>query len=404
MIVSNLFDDCWKGYKQVGGKKKGGKMVPNCVPVDETRRDPSELFKPNDASLDDLHHKFIPGWTMLDHHILEKTYVFVDDDTAEQFIDVVNDFSDSMDHNAVITQDNTEVKLQITTNDVKGLTILDFEFALRADVASKELDGYAKGHPTNAVNETALNPKNRIDDFYAKMKTLQDLELDPQVDKAVVQQRKLDLKREFDKLNEDLRDWFGKGKKGGAGGGGWDRYNTKGERIGKCGDKKPGEGKPKCLSKSKAAALRAKGGKKAISNAVKRKRAKDPQTDRPGTGNKPKNVSNNINEGKVLDAFKKSALAGALVSALIVSPAQADSMTDNPVKEPVPQTQEQEREAFKGALTIFRSIMNMKKYGKEGLEGEAREELMNILKSIQGHPNQTKIVPIVKDIIKTEKT
>ena len=51
-----------------------------------------------------------------------------------------------------------------------------------------------------------------------------------------------------DVINEDLRDWFGKGKKGGAGGGGWDRYNTKGERIGKCGDRKPGEGKPKCLS------------------------------------------------------------------------------------------------------------------------------------------------------------
>ena len=25
---------CWKGYKQVGTKKKGGKDVPNCVPED----------------------------------------------------------------------------------------------------------------------------------------------------------------------------------------------------------------------------------------------------------------------------------------------------------------------------------------------------------------------------------
>ena len=25
-------DPCWKGYKQVGMKKKGGKEVPNCVP------------------------------------------------------------------------------------------------------------------------------------------------------------------------------------------------------------------------------------------------------------------------------------------------------------------------------------------------------------------------------------
>lgn len=89
-------------------------------------------------------------------------------------------------------------------------------------------------------------------------------------------------------INEDLRAWFGKGKKGGAGGGGWDRYNTKGERIGKCGDAKPGEGKPKCLSKSRAASLRASGGKKAIANAVKRKKANDPNPDRRG---KAKNVN-----------------------------------------------------------------------------------------------------------------
>ena len=28
-------DPCWVGYKQVGMKKKGGKMVPNCVPANE---------------------------------------------------------------------------------------------------------------------------------------------------------------------------------------------------------------------------------------------------------------------------------------------------------------------------------------------------------------------------------
>ena len=90
-------------------------------------------------------------------------------------------------------------------------------------------------------------------------------------------------------LDEDLRAWFGKGKKGGAGGGGWDRYNAKGERIGKCGDAKKGEGKPKCLSKSRAASLRAKGGKKAIAAAVRKKRREDPNKNRRG---KAKNVSN----------------------------------------------------------------------------------------------------------------
>ena len=31
-----LSEACWDGYKQVGMKDKGGKMVPNCVPVEES--------------------------------------------------------------------------------------------------------------------------------------------------------------------------------------------------------------------------------------------------------------------------------------------------------------------------------------------------------------------------------
>ena len=98
-----------------------------------------------------------------------------------------------------------------------------------------------------------------------------------------------DLDNREKEIEENLRAWFGKGKKGGAGGGGWDRYNTKGERIGKCGDRKKGEGKPKCLSKARAASLRASGGKKAIAAAVRRKRKKDKNPERRG---KAINVSN----------------------------------------------------------------------------------------------------------------
>ena len=31
-LTDILNEDCWKGYKQIGGKMKNGKMVPNCVP------------------------------------------------------------------------------------------------------------------------------------------------------------------------------------------------------------------------------------------------------------------------------------------------------------------------------------------------------------------------------------
>jgi hypothetical protein len=70
-------------------------------------------------------------------------------------------------------------------------------------------------------------------------------------------------------ISEDLRNWFGKGGTGGVGGGGWDRYNSSGDRIGKCGDAKEGDAYSACLSKEKARKL----GKAGRAAFVKRKRA-----------------------------------------------------------------------------------------------------------------------------------
>ena len=33
--MEHMTEACWEGYKQVGMKDKGGKMVPNCVPINE---------------------------------------------------------------------------------------------------------------------------------------------------------------------------------------------------------------------------------------------------------------------------------------------------------------------------------------------------------------------------------
>jgi len=70
-----------------------------------------------------------------------------------------------------------------------------------------------------------------------------------------------------------LRAWFGKGSVGSSTGGGWDRYDSSGKKAGKCGDAKKGASYSACLGKKYAARLRAKGGKKAIANWVRRKKA-----------------------------------------------------------------------------------------------------------------------------------
>ena len=95
-----------------------------------------------------------------------------------------------------------------------------------------------------------------------------------------------------------LGKWFNKESAGG--GPGWDRYNTKGERIGKCGDAKEGEAYAACLSKQKAQKL----GKKGIAAFVRRKRAAQKKAGRKekgdvkGKGKKPVFVETGVTKLK----------------------------------------------------------------------------------------------------------
>ena len=90
-------------------------------------------------------------------------------------------------------------------------------------------------------------------------------------------------------FDEDLRQWFSKDHPDGD----WKRIDSKGNVVGPCA-RKPGEPKPKCMSKAK----RAKLSKKERAAAVRAKRKHDPVADRAGKGGKPINVSN-FGKGKI---------------------------------------------------------------------------------------------------------
>lgn len=90
-------------------------------------------------------------------------------------------------------------------------------------------------------------------------------------------------------FDEDLRKWFSKDHPDGD----WKRIDSKGNVVGPCA-RKPGEPKPKCMSKAK----RAKLSKKERAAAVRAKRKHDPVADRAGKGGKPINVSN-FGKGKI---------------------------------------------------------------------------------------------------------
>jgi hypothetical protein len=88
-------------------------------------------------------------------------------------------------------------------------------------------------------------------------------------------------------IDEDLRQWFDPNSPKG----GWKRLNSKGEAIGPCGAKEPGEPKPKCMSNE----MRAKLSKSERAAAVATKRRHDSNPDRKG---KPINVSS-FGKGKI---------------------------------------------------------------------------------------------------------
>jgi hypothetical protein len=118
-----------------------------------------------------------------------------------------------------------------------------------------------------------------------------------------------------------LRAWFGKGPVGSSSGGGWDRYDSTGKKAGKCGDAKQGSSYSACLGKKYAARLRAKGGKKAIANWVKRKKAAQRSAGRGekgsgGKGQSPVRVSYKESLSEIFVINHKNQLKADLIQFL----------------------------------------------------------------------------------------
>ena len=75
----------------------------------------------------------------------------------------------------------------------------------------------------------------------------------------IIREAITDLIDEGTITQEDLRKWFGKGGAGGTTKGGWDRYGSDGQKLGKCGGEKEGGAYAACLSAEKAKKLGPKG-------------------------------------------------------------------------------------------------------------------------------------------------
>ena len=105
---------------------------------------------------------------------------------------------------------------------------------------------------------------------------------------------KLSTEERLELAIEDLRKWFGKGKKGD-----WIRVGTDGDIKGDCA-REPGEGKPKCMPRDKAHSM----SKKDRATSARRKRREDPVADRKGKGGKPVMVKTDVKEDVKISRYE----------------------------------------------------------------------------------------------------
>lgn len=128
----------WEGC--ISKDEPGPDVEESIVREAQPRANARENIRPDRSTLNDLKSKYLPDWEMLDHRILQAKYVAKDHRHAAKFTNWINRLSEHMDHFAEVTQDVAEVTVKTTTFDVKGLTILDFELAMRVDAFAGKHD------------------------------------------------------------------------------------------------------------------------------------------------------------------------------------------------------------------------------------------------------------------------
>lgn len=220
-LTDILNEDCWKGYKQVGGKMKNGKMVPNCVPESVVKEELSSQDRTLIYKLTTMALKAMPK-SKKQKEIIKKL----------NFVRTKNGMKPLSEGGTI-----TEIGIFPIKNYISNM------------IPSKMWD--------------TTTPKKK-----EKLKaTIRDL---IQTLNHFWKQHNIPFRvKEGVTQNEDLRKWFGKGKTGSTKGGGWDRYSSTGKKLGKCGDGEKGDAYAACLSKEKAAKL----GPKGRASFVNRKRA-----------------------------------------------------------------------------------------------------------------------------------
>ena len=267
-LTDILNEDCWKGYKQIGMKTKGGKQVPNCVPESKevseysggsyeyNSSDPYAQYNGNEKKINEASLTISIANIVDELFPKEFFWVYTPQD-KERVKSVIGDLVRTL--NTFYKKQNIKVRFTDT----------NFKMKMYAKESTRE----------------DLTSSERLELYKLYSKAMKAMPQSPKQKQIIKQINVLRIKAGMKPLREDLRKWFGKGKTGSTDGGGWDRYSSTGKKLGKCGDGEEGDAYAACLSKEKAAKL----GPKGRASFVNRKRADQKKAgDKKKGGNRTK--------------------------------------------------------------------------------------------------------------------
>jgi len=238
-----LDEKCWDGYRQAGMKDKGGRQVPNCVPVEEVKSGPEITGK----------------------DLLFKAAAMAMRDASQE--------GQSLDYEQAIKQASRIYGIPYQPSELPRL------LAQRAEI-DRQLALLKQGKQVaKQRRQQKLAPTPAGAEEYWKTHALPTDRIKPATKS---------LEETEAELAEDLKKWF-KEK--------WVRFGPDGKIRGDCARGSSKEGKPKCLPQSKAHAL----GKKGRAASAAKKRREDPNPERRGAA---KNVATKVKEGAVADALR----------------------------------------------------------------------------------------------------
>lgn len=164
-LVAEADDPCWKGYRQLGMKDKGGKEVPNCVP-EETELDENDRYKTNkNFKVADPDYNNFRIYVSLSKVIQNQFMATAISNASNREVDDAKSLSNKPEKAVEMVRQKLDARMA-NSKKVTGDATLDFNVAFTHDFMANDADDLGIDDPKKFYAKIAPGPTLVIANMY----------------------------------------------------------------------------------------------------------------------------------------------------------------------------------------------------------------------------------------------